>query len=83
MTDQLTHDTIAMSRGVRFDSSRNVANMVSDLRLLQALEEALLGNLNKLNDLGRYLSDQEGSRRIAVEPLNDGSAVNADDVAVL
>ena len=68
---------------MRFDSTRNVANMVSDLRLLQALEEALLGNLNKLNDLGRNLSDQEGSRRIAVEPLNDGSAVNADDVAVL
>ena len=72
-----------MSRCMRFDSTRNVANMVSDLRLLQALEEALLGNLNKLNDLGRNLSDQEGSRRIAVEPLNDGSAVNADDVAVL
>ena len=68
---------------MRFDSTRNVANMVSDLRLLQALEEALLGNLNKLNDLGRNLSDQEGSRCIAVEPLNDGSAVNADDVAVL
>ena len=83
MTDHLTHDTIAMSRCMRFDSTRNVANMVSDLRLLQALEEALLGNLNKLNDLGRYLSDQEGSRRIAVEPLNDGSAVNADDVAIL
>ena len=83
MTDQLTHDTIAMSRGVRFDSSRNVANMVSDLRLLQALEEALLGNLNKLNDLGRNLSDQECSRCIAVEPFNDGAAVNADDVAVL
>ncbi len=77
----LSNHVEAIRLNMRLNRGRNVPSPISFPHLIDPEKEGLAGDVYQVLGLGRNLTHRDSQRRVAHEPINNGTAVDADDVS--
>ena len=83
VTDKLPYHRVAARLNILLHRAANITNPVTGKRLSNAGEQALSGCVHQVLRLTAHISAGERPRVVAVEALQKGSDVNADDISLL
>ena len=83
MTGQLAHDAIAVGLAVVLHSTADIAQMVTGLCTLDTLVEGFLRGAEQLFHFFAHLADTERVAGVAAEAVEQRTAVDGNDVAVV
>ena len=80
---ELADDAVALGFAMALDGVADVSDAMSGYSLFDAFVESLLGGSEQTLGLIADFADHEGIAGVAVVTVEEGSAVNRDDVALL
>src|SRR5690606_6324950 len=83
MAAEIAHDAVAVRLGIALDRMGNVAEPRAGLHFRDAAHHRLIGHLDQLLRLDRYLADAIHAARVAVPAVDDRGHVDIDDIAFL